>query len=307
MADGLETFAKVRALHDSTTHAGEKANAASRMEALARKAGFTVEEAMSKLDAQKRTASRSYRAGRTQASDSWKRRQAEAHRRAEEAQAEARRRAEAAEVEAKRLRAEEALRKYGSREAVFSRCEREQALYEACEPIARRETCYDLTHPEWASILDGWTNYSPLKTMPDSVRAAVQAAYPMPQTLSDAWEEARYWTERMHARWEFDDNFDTPAAIHARLLLVSAYLYEWPAATLQEVILRCEWFKSEREASYFYPVDREEIDFSDIMRRDLLRIGLAQEKADKSSTVQSGRGQPGAEQESADLHATRLG
>ncbi len=100
MADGLETFAKVRALHDSTTHAGEKANAASRMEALARKAGFTVEEAMSKLDAQKRTASRSYRAGRNQASDSWKRRQEEAHRRAEEAQAEARRRAEAAEVEA---------------------------------------------------------------------------------------------------------------------------------------------------------------------------------------------------------------
>lgn len=50
MTAGLETFAKVRALHDSTTHAGEKAAAASRMEALARSAGITVDEAVSRLD-----------------------------------------------------------------------------------------------------------------------------------------------------------------------------------------------------------------------------------------------------------------
>ena len=303
MTAGLETFAKVRALHDSTTHAGEKAAAMGRMEALARKAGLTVDQAMSKLDAQKRTASRSYRAGRTQASDKWRQRQEEARRQAEAAKAEAHRQAEAAEAEAKRLRAEEALRKYGSREAVFSRCEREQALYEACEPIARCETWHDPIHPEWASKLDGWTNYSPLKEMPDSVKAAVQSAYPMPRTLRDAWDETRYWTERMHARWEFDDDFDPPAAIHARLLLVSAYLYEWPAADLHEAMLRCEWFKADREASYFYPVDREEIDFADIMRRDLFRIDLEHEKASKSGTVQSGRGQPGAEQESADFPA----
>jgi len=50
MVAGLETFAKVRALHDRTDNPGEKAAAASRMEALARTAGMTVADAVSKLD-----------------------------------------------------------------------------------------------------------------------------------------------------------------------------------------------------------------------------------------------------------------
>lgn len=51
MSPDLATFAKVHALHDSTTNAGEKASAAARMTVLARKAGMTIEEAMSRLDA----------------------------------------------------------------------------------------------------------------------------------------------------------------------------------------------------------------------------------------------------------------
>ena len=51
MTAGLETFAKVRALHDRTINAGEKAAAAGRMKKLAQKAGMTVAEAVSKLDA----------------------------------------------------------------------------------------------------------------------------------------------------------------------------------------------------------------------------------------------------------------
>lgn len=50
MTVGLDTFAKVRALHDRTDNPGEKAAAAGRMEALARSAGMTVRQAKSKLD-----------------------------------------------------------------------------------------------------------------------------------------------------------------------------------------------------------------------------------------------------------------
>lgn len=50
MPASLDTFAKVRALHDSTTFPAEKAVAAERMEALARAAGMTTAEALSKLD-----------------------------------------------------------------------------------------------------------------------------------------------------------------------------------------------------------------------------------------------------------------
>ncbi|POR40221.1 hypothetical protein [Methylobacterium sp. V23] len=50
MVAGLETFAKVRALHERTDNPGEKAAAAGRMETLARKAGMTTVEAVSKLD-----------------------------------------------------------------------------------------------------------------------------------------------------------------------------------------------------------------------------------------------------------------
>src|SRR3954452_15771934 len=53
MAAGLETFAKIRALHDNTSIPGEKAAAAAKMESLARNAGMTVEEAVSKLDTPK--------------------------------------------------------------------------------------------------------------------------------------------------------------------------------------------------------------------------------------------------------------
>lgn len=52
MTAGLETFAKVRALHDRTDIPGEKAAAANRMEALARAAGMTTAEAVSKLDSE---------------------------------------------------------------------------------------------------------------------------------------------------------------------------------------------------------------------------------------------------------------
>lgn len=50
MIADLETFTKVRALHDRTDIPGEKAAAANRMEALASAAGMTVAEAVSKLD-----------------------------------------------------------------------------------------------------------------------------------------------------------------------------------------------------------------------------------------------------------------
>lgn len=53
MTASLETFAKVRVLHDRTASAGEKASAADRMKTLARKAGMSVEEAVSRLDAPK--------------------------------------------------------------------------------------------------------------------------------------------------------------------------------------------------------------------------------------------------------------
>lgn len=55
MTTGLETFAKVRALHDRATSAGEREAAAGRMVQLARKAGMTVAEAVSKLDAPQMT------------------------------------------------------------------------------------------------------------------------------------------------------------------------------------------------------------------------------------------------------------
>ena len=50
MVSDLDTFAKVRALHDRTDSPGEKAAAAGRMNALAQAAGMTVAEAVTKLD-----------------------------------------------------------------------------------------------------------------------------------------------------------------------------------------------------------------------------------------------------------------
>ncbi|MHC2017806.1 hypothetical protein [Methylobacterium sp. CM6247] len=51
MVAGLENFAKVRALHDRSDSPGEKAAAMMKMQTLVRKAGMSVEQALSTLHA----------------------------------------------------------------------------------------------------------------------------------------------------------------------------------------------------------------------------------------------------------------
>lgn len=168
MVASLETFQKVRALHDRTDSPGEKAAAMLKMQTLARKAGMSVEEAVSTLDAPGPMSEA--QAAASAFSDFFNTPEF---------------RAERAERERKRAaKCRDLLAEYGSEDAVWADTDREAALRQACEPLLG-------PGESWNTIyrLDGWHGYDPDSRMPASVRRAVTEAWPLPKTTAAAWAE----------------------------------------------------------------------------------------------------------------------
>lgn len=222
MTGGLETFAKVRALHDRTTNPGEKAAAAARMTALARGAGLTVEEAVHSLD---RPAPKS--AGQVMA-ESFAEFMSQPEFVAERKAREERRRAEAAEI----------LRRHGSEEALFADTPMEAALRAACEPLlGPGET--------WCSIyrLHGWGSLSPDRDMPATVRTAVAEAWPMPTTVTEAWVEYEATEALTRERYTVSAYHEPEVFTQARKSIVAALLDTLPARSLNDVRARLSWLE----------------------------------------------------------------
>lgn len=162
----LETFTKVRALHDRTTNAGEKAAAAARLQVLARTAGLMVDQAVSRLD-MPAAAPRSMFDGHEGPFSS------------PEA------RAQCAEREQRQVeRRVAALADYASEDAVWAETEREMALSKACRPVVVR---MPIIGGEIDTLMN-WTG-SRLREIPMEVREVVLGAYPLPLTVHEVWAE----------------------------------------------------------------------------------------------------------------------
>ncbi|MGU3337180.1 hypothetical protein ACLBXJ_04140 [Methylobacterium mesophilicum] len=220
MTAGLETFAKVRALHDSTTSAGEKESAAARMKAIAVRAGLTVEQALSKLDTPKPVTDAQ---SMVDAFASFMDRPEAV---AERNEREARQRFEVAAI----------LAQYGSEDAVFTDTPMEAALRAAFESLLGQGD-----RSEIGSSLDGWGTHASRATMPLSVRHAASQAWPMPETVASAWAEYEAADRLTHERYVVDDYFNPYLFTEARQQLVVEILNTLPARSLNDMRARGAW------------------------------------------------------------------
>ncbi|MCJ2060675.1 hypothetical protein MKL09_29665 [Methylobacterium sp. J-048] len=217
MTAGLETFAKVRALHDSTTNPGEKASAAARMKALANKAGMTVDQAVSKLDAPPVTIVASRTVNMADFFDTPYFREQKAEQDRERA-----------------VRWQEVLAEYGSEAAVFEPGDWERAFSEAAAPF----------RPDDGYGLRNW-NYVTSRDDPDpEIVAAIAGAYPMPATVQHAWTEFMFWDKLGRDREARGTGCgDHAEEVSFRLVLVERLLDTMPAAGLNDLRARMSWLE----------------------------------------------------------------
>ncbi|BCM88104.1 hypothetical protein [Methylobacterium indicum] len=275
MTASLETFAKVRALHDRTTNPGEKAAAAGRMEALARSAGMTVAEALSKLDAPAaHPQPRSFFEDlfNTPEHKAW-----EAKRERERAS-----------------RRSELLKVYGSEAAVFADTPREAAMRAACAPLITRRP---ITGGEM-DTLDGWSGvFDGRSKLPDSVREAVSGAWPLPRTVAEAWAEFDA-AERLDSdRCVFAYEYSPEHWVEARRYVLEELLDTLPARSLNDLRARLSWFDY-HNAREIHPDPAEERVRLATLRADIERMGARIRESGTdgvpvsagSGAVQSGRG-----------------
>jgi hypothetical protein len=260
MAAGLETFAKVRALHDRTDSPGEKAAAMLKMQTLARKAGMSVEQAVSTLDAPAPKPSSFFE-------DLFNTPEFQAER---------------AERELKRAeKCRELLAEYGSEDAVWADTEREAALRLACEPLlGPGET--------WNTIyrLDGWGAYDPRARMPKSVRLAVAEAWPLPTTTAAAWAEYEAAEKLDRDRCAFCPDYSPHSWAEARRYLLEDLCQKLPARSLNDIRARLSWMEHVARLDMARSWEEQEPALS-TLRADIERMGAR--IRDEATPVQSGQ------------------
>lgn len=259
MTAGLETFAKVRVLHDSTTSPGEKAAAANRMEALARSAGMTVAEAMSKLD----SPSPGMGAGFADFFDT-------PYFRAEKARRDRER----------EVRWREVLAEYGSEAAVFEPTPWERALDAACAPyVVRGET----TGWRIGSLL-GWNGFG---DPPARIVEAVSGAYRMPATVQKAWSEFQVWEKLSRDREARGTGWgDHPAPVEVRRHLLEQMLDTMPAQGLNDLRARMSWLEWRNELGPGLGQKQERVRLA-TLRADIERMGQRIREQDATTTDNS--------------------
>ena len=267
MAAGLETFAKVRALHDRTDSPGEKAAAMLKMQTLARKAGMSVEQAVSTLDATEPKTQSQAQAAASAFSDFFNTPEM---------------RADRAERERKRAaKCRDLLAEYGSEDAVWADTEREAALRHACEPLlGPGET--------WNTIyrLDGWHGYDPRSRMPESVRWAVTEAWPLPTTTAAAWAEYEAAEKLDSDRCAFCPDYSPHSWAEARRYILEDLCQTLPARSLSDIRGRLSWMEHVARLDMARSWEEQEPVLK-TLRADIERMGVQIRQAKTSDEIRT--------------------
>ncbi|OYZ98250.1 MAG: hypothetical protein B7X99_12135 [Rhizobiales bacterium 17-65-6] len=235
MSIDIERLRKVRGLMEAGATKGERDAARSRATAMAKAAGLTLKEALSKLDATEKPRPK----GLFQGFDDWMEAREPGHK--------AREAVKRAERErARRSRCEELLREYGSEEAVFAETDQERRLREALQPLAtfRKYDGEVDSEGNWRetdkTYIDGFADWrsGPPK---GAVLAAIHAAYPLPETVSGAWAEHQQFEAADSARFAFFPEYDPPIWVRARMAALSFILDTYSEPTVEGVRARLKW------------------------------------------------------------------
>ena len=247
MTAALETFAKVRALHDGTDSPGEKAAAMLKMQTLAGKAGMTVEEAVSTLDAPgpkpRSIFDDLFNSPEFLASQAERERERAARRAA-------------------------AVTEYGGEDAVWADTAMEAALRQACAPLLGPGETWDTIYR-----LDGWGMLDARSKMPESVRRAVSEAWPLPTSAAEAWAEYEA-TEKLDSdRTAFCRDYTPHTWSEARRYIVEGLCQTLPAHSLRDIRARLSWMEHAARLDLARSWEEQEPVLT-TLRADIERMGV---------------------------------
>ena len=222
-------FAKVRALMEAGATQGERAAGRKKAEAMASKAGLSLDAAIAVTDG------KSYPATPMTPAEAVAKSFNDFFNTPEMI-------AERAERENKRLdRCADLLTVYGSQEAVFAETERETALRLACTPIADWKSWFDddgVDRP-YANSLAGWDGG--WKSMPDAVREAVTCVWPMPTTVAGIWQEFIDADRLTTNRCQFVPGHEPEVWVRAREYVLENALDTVAATSIDDIRARFDW------------------------------------------------------------------
>jgi len=238
IAFDVDKFRKVRALADAGSTAGERAAATSRLEAMARKAGLSLEEALLRDDAHQRDTANpwskdAYWEGFWEHLQENARKEQEKKRAAAEEQM-ADRWAEEALKEKARFEATERI--YGPYEAAMAETELERFLREALEPMAVWKK-YDNSDGIYIDGYGDWTRGHPSKPVMD----ALDRAYALPTDIFGAWEEYSQWVALDERRFAYSSYYETPLHVYCRKAALESILDTMPVGHWGDLDLRMRW------------------------------------------------------------------
>lgn len=263
-------FQKVHSLMTGGATDGERSAARVRAEAMASKAGMTLKQAVSSLDAKPTASAPNIFAGFDDRME-----EKEPGHKARQAKQRAERNARDA------IRKAEILAQYGSEAAVFARTERELLLADAIAPLVTSWENWkddDGAEHHYAKAIDGkepkyGTWY--LDEITPSIREAVENAYPWPSKLDAAVRELKAWDRLSLDRGLVSGcEWTHYAEVECRCeLLTHALKAGQPAATFDDIQARFDWKRYDFERQWLNPEDKERTDpFLDRLEADFTAL-----------------------------------
>lgn len=250
-----EKFRKVHAMMTGGATPGERAAAEARAKAMASKAGMTLAQAVSKLDATPAAKPASFFDG----FDDWMEGREPGYK--------AKQAAHRAERDAERAKGRaDAINLYGSEKAVFQRTQREEALFGAtdgtCDCMHRVWTGDDGEEHPFLESVDGcgaggyiWET----SKLSDRFIAAVSSAYPLPDRLHGVLEEWREWRRLEDTRALFCEPGEWVhyIEVQARIAVLEDLLNARPVATWEDMDARMQWWMVRIDREYAPTPDEE--------------------------------------------------
>lgn len=265
----IERFRKVYALVNGGATEGERAAAKARASKIAAKAGMSLNDAVSKLDAPIQQPKPKNIFEDFFNSPEMK------------AQRSDRQRKDA-------LKRELVLNEYGSIKAVFDPTPWDVALRKAIEPfsVVMSYACTSGVQRQYTSFMDGEQAGIMLKGT-ERAKSAIASAFPIPTTIQKAMDEIKAWNKLRWDRGLFFEHYEPEPEVYVRQRLVEAFIESAPVKSWNDLEARFAWKKYEFESQWIEPTERDD-PFMDRVEADFIILrDLYENSNPQAATVQN--------------------
>ena len=262
----IDKFAKVHRLMKEGATEGERGAAKARAEAMAKRAGLTLKQAASKMDAAPpRSAGPSF-TDIFGGFDDWMEDKEPGYK--------AKKAAERQEREAARqVKLREVLSRYGTEDALFAETPQEAALRDALVPLAIYGTYANAAElpPDQRRFVSGY-GYSGGEPRP-TLLAVMRQAIPIPDTVSAAWEEYCQWESLVDDRCAAFPDYGPTAHVRARQYLLEHLLDTMTDATVAGISARLDWLNHVSNVGYTRDVLYDQA-LASVLRADFATLAM---------------------------------